>query len=147
LLLAVEIVIVLMAAHGHLVYPLEAAYTHLALAEQISVGHYGLVAGEAAAPSSSILYPFLLAALRPFGLGVMLPHAFPHHETEPGGFLPREALAILKGVAKEGIAAMEAVEVSPPYDISDITALVAVRAMVDVLASMTKHGRIGGKLR
>ena len=33
---------------------------------------------------------------------------------EPGGFLPREALAILKGVAKEGIAAMEAVEVSPP---------------------------------
>ena len=65
---------------------------------------------------------------------------------EPGGFLPREALAILKGVAKEGIAAMEAVEVSPPYDISDITALVAVRAMVDVLASMTKHGRIGGKL-
>jgi hypothetical protein len=72
-LLAVEIVIVLMATHGHLVYPLEAAYTHLALAEQISVGHYGLVAGEAAAPSSSILYPFLLAALRPFGLGVMLP--------------------------------------------------------------------------
>src|SRR5258707_15347823 len=65
---------------------------------------------------------------------------------EPGGFLPREALAILKGVAKEGIAAMEAVEVSPPYDISDITALIAVRAMVDVLATMVKHDRIGGKL-
>jgi agmatinase len=55
-------------------------------------------------------------------------------------------LAILKGVAKEGIVAMEAVEVSPPYDISDITALVAVRAMVDVLGTMVKHGRIGGKL-
>ena len=41
---------------------------------------------------------------------------------------------------------MEAVEVSPPYDISDITALVAVRAMVGVLATMTKHGRIGGRL-
>jgi agmatinase len=66
---------------------------------------------------------------------------------EPGGFLPREALAILCGVAKEGIVAMEAVEVSPPYDISDITALVAVRAMVDVLATMVKHGRIGGKLQ
>lgn len=66
---------------------------------------------------------------------------------EPGGFLPREALAILKGVAKEGIAAMEAVEVSPPYDISDITALMAVRAMVDVLATMVKHDRIGGKLK
>src|SRR5260221_474255 len=65
---------------------------------------------------------------------------------EPGGFLPREALAILKGVAKEGISAMEAVEVSPPYDISDITALIAVRAMVDVLATMVKHDRIGGRL-
>jgi hypothetical protein len=73
LLLVAEIVIVLILTHGHLVYPLEAAYTHLALAEQISVGNYGLVPGEAAAPSSSILYPFLLAALRPFGLGVMLP--------------------------------------------------------------------------
>ena len=52
----------------------------------------------------------------------------------------------MKGVAKEGVAAMEAVEVSPPYDISDITALVAVRAMVDVLATMVKNGRIGGKL-
>ena len=66
---------------------------------------------------------------------------------EPGGFLPREALAILKGVAKEGIVAMEAVEVAPPYDISDITALMAVRAMVDVLATMVQHDRIGGKLR
>jgi agmatinase len=65
---------------------------------------------------------------------------------EPGGFLPREALAILRGVAKEGIVAMEAVEVAPPYDISDITALVAVRAMVDVLATMVQHGRIGGRL-
>ena len=59
----------------------------------------------------------------------------------------REALAILKGVAKEGIVAMEAVEVSPPYDISDITALMAVRAMVDVLATMVKHDRVGGKLQ
>ncbi|HEY0993428.1 MAG TPA: agmatinase family protein [Kofleriaceae bacterium] len=65
---------------------------------------------------------------------------------EPGGFLPREALAILRGVAKEGVAGMEVVEVSPPYDHSDITALLAVRAMVDVLATMVKHGRIGGRL-
>ena len=65
---------------------------------------------------------------------------------EPGGFLPREALAILRGVAKEGIAGMEVVEVSPPYDISDITALLAVRAMVDVVATMVKHDRLGGRL-
>ena len=42
---------------------------------------------------------------------------------------------------------MEVVEVSPPYDISDITALLAARAMVDVLAVMVKHGRIGGRLQ
>jgi agmatinase len=66
---------------------------------------------------------------------------------EPGGFLPREALKIIEGVAKEGIVAMEVVEVSPPYDISDITSLLAVRSMVDVLATMVKNGRIGGRLK
>jgi agmatinase len=65
---------------------------------------------------------------------------------EPGGFLPREALKIIEGVAKEGIVAMEVVEVSPPYDISDITSLLAARTMVDVLAMMAKHGRLGGRL-
>jgi agmatinase len=65
---------------------------------------------------------------------------------EPGGFLPREALKIIEGVAKEGIVAMEVVEVSPPYDISDITALLAARAMVDVLATMARNGRVGGRM-
>ena len=65
---------------------------------------------------------------------------------EPGGFLPREMLAILKGVAKEGIVGMEVVEVSPPYDISDITSLLAVRSIVDVLAAMALNGHIGGRL-
>lgn len=64
---------------------------------------------------------------------------------EPGGFLPREALKFLKLVAKEGICAMEVVEVSPPYDISDITALLAARAALDVLATMVEHGKIGRK--
>ncbi|MDI3326962.1 MAG: agmatinase family protein [Alicyclobacillaceae bacterium] len=62
---------------------------------------------------------------------------------EPGGFLPREALKLLQLVAKEGVAAMEVVEVSPPYDISDTTALLAVRAILDVLATMVIHGKIG----
>ena len=42
---------------------------------------------------------------------------------------------------------MEVVEVSPPYDISDITSLLGVRAMVDVLATMVKYNRIGGKIK
>ncbi len=53
---------------------------------------------------------------------------------EPGGLLPREALKLVEGIAKEGIVAMELVEVSPPYDISDITSLLGARLMVDVLA-------------
>ena len=66
---------------------------------------------------------------------------------EPGGFLPREALKLLNGVAKEGIVAMEVVEVSPPYDISDITSLLGARAVVDGVATMHKNGRLGGKFK
>ena len=44
------------------------------------------------------------------------------------------------------VSVLEVVEVSPPYDISDITALLAARAMVDVLATMTRNGRVGGRL-
>ena len=65
---------------------------------------------------------------------------------EPGGFLPREALKLMGLVAKEGICAMEVVEVAPAYDISDTTALLAARAVLDVLATMTAHGKIGGKM-
>jgi agmatinase len=46
-------------------------------------------------------------------------------------------------VAKEGIIGMEVVEVSPPYDISDITSLMAMRAIVDVLGTLVAHGKMG----
>ena len=59
---------------------------------------------------------------------------------EPGGFLPREALALVGKVAAEGICGLEVVEVSPPYDTSDITALLATRVIVDVLGSI-QHPR------
>ena len=61
---------------------------------------------------------------------------------EPGGFLPREVLKLLKLIAKEGICAMEVVEVAPAYDTSDITALLAVRAMLDVLATLVDEGHL-----
>jgi agmatinase len=64
---------------------------------------------------------------------------------EPGGFLPREALKLMHLVAKEGLAAMEVVEVAPAYDISDTTALLATRAVLDVLATMVDNGKIGGR--
>ncbi|KHD07448.1 agmatinase [Candidatus Thiomargarita nelsonii] len=62
---------------------------------------------------------------------------------EPGGFLPREVLYMLGLIAKEGLCGMEVVEVSPPYDTSDITSLMATRVIVDVLGTMTAHGKIG----
>ena len=63
---------------------------------------------------------------------------------EPGGFLPREALALVGKVAAEGICGLEVVEVSPPYDTSDITALFGVRVIVDVLGTLVAHGKLGG---
>ncbi len=45
---------------GHLVYALDDPYIHLALADGIAGGHYGINSGEAASPSSSFLWPFLL---------------------------------------------------------------------------------------
>ena len=62
---------------------------------------------------------------------------------EPGGFLPREALKLLGLVAAEGICGLEVVEVSPPYDTSDITALIGVRVVVEALGSLVAHGKLG----
>lgn len=64
---------------------------------------------------------------------------------EPGGFLPREVLRLLKLIAKEGICAMEVVEVSPAYDSSDITALLATGGMLDVLAALVDAGHLPRK--
>jgi len=62
---------------------------------------------------------------------------------EPGGLLPREALKLVGLVAKEGLCGMEVVEVSPPYDVSDITSLMALRICVDALGAMVSHGTLG----
>ena len=63
LLVAVEIVLIRRAGHGIFSYSLDDPYIHLALAQRILHGHYGLNAGEAASPSSSVLWPFLLAPI------------------------------------------------------------------------------------
>jgi hypothetical protein len=73
LILVLELAATLIATGGHLAYVIEAPYVHLTLANQIAHGHYGLVAGESAAPSSTILYPFLLAILAPLQAGSALP--------------------------------------------------------------------------
>ncbi|WP_413204111.1 agmatinase family protein [Rhodospirillum sp. A1_3_36] len=62
---------------------------------------------------------------------------------EPGGFLPREVLSLVSKIAAEGLCGMELVEVSPPYDTSDITALMGTRVIVDVLGTMVANGVMG----
>ncbi|MEO8290456.1 MAG: agmatinase family protein [Gaiellaceae bacterium] len=64
---------------------------------------------------------------------------------EPGGLLPREALKLLRLIAREGICGMEVVEVSPPYDVSDMTAQLACRAVMDVLGTLVAEGKLGAR--
>lgn len=52
--------IVLSLTGGVFDYPLDDPYIHLALAEIIAQGQYGVNLGEAASPGSSALFPFLL---------------------------------------------------------------------------------------
>ena len=58
---------------GDFSYTLDAPYTHMALASHILQGTYGLNPGEPASPSSSILYPFLLAGLSLLPIGQFAP--------------------------------------------------------------------------
>lgn len=64
---------------------------------------------------------------------------------EPGGFLPREVLSLLRLVTREGLAGMEVVEVSPPYDVADITALLGSRVIMEVLATLVLNGQLGDR--
>ncbi|MGD1882373.1 MAG: arginase family protein, partial [Paracoccaceae bacterium] len=51
-------------------------------------------------------------------------------------------MALAGKVAAEGICGMELVEVSPPYDQSEITALMGTRVIVDVLGSLVASGKM-----
>jgi agmatinase len=62
---------------------------------------------------------------------------------EAGGLTPREAFRILHIVTREGLAGLEVVEVSPPYDVGDITSLLGVRVINDVLGTLVEAGKLG----
>jgi agmatinase len=66
---------------------------------------------------------------------------------EPGGLLPREALELVRLVAREGLCGMEVVEVSPPYDVNDNTAQLACRVILDVLGTLVVQGKLGHRER
>jgi agmatinase len=63
---------------------------------------------------------------------------------EPGGITAREALRAVRRLAWEvGLAGMEVVEVSPPYDHGEITAFLANRIVLEALSGLAlrKLGR------
>ena len=62
---------------------------------------------------------------------------------EAGGLLPREAFRLLHIVTREGLAGMELVEVCPPYDVGEVTSLLGVRVINDVLGTLVEAGKLG----
>ena len=73
LLVVLILTSILCLTHGTFVYPLDDPYIHLAMAEQLVHGHYGINALEASSPSSSILWPLLLTPLAGTPWQVYLP--------------------------------------------------------------------------
>ena len=65
---------------------------------------------------------------------------------EPGGLLPREALKLLEYIIRNvNVCGLELVEVSPPYDVSDMTALLATRVICDSIAHLVVSGQLPRK--
>jgi agmatinase len=50
-------------------------------------------------------------------------------------------------VAREGICGMEVVEIAPPYDVSDMTAQLGARAIMDVLGTLVEAGHLGARTK
>jgi hypothetical protein len=67
---------------------------------------------------------------------------------EPGGLLTRELLrAVRRIVGKVDLAAMDIVEVAPPYDHAEITAAAAHRAALEAISALAVKKRDGGRVR
>ena len=60
-----------------------------------------------------------------------------------GGLTPREVFQMIRAIAREGLVGMELVEVSPPYDHADITAILGATIIREVLGSMVVAGKLG----
>ena len=67
---------------------------------------------------------------------------------EPGGMLTREVLrAIRQIVGAVDLAAMDIVEVSPPYDQAETTAMAANRAALEAISALAVRRRAGHRVR
>lgn len=90
---------------------------------------------EATADASSLFLSVDIDALDPaYAPGTGTP--------EPGGMTTRELLrAVRRLVLARGLAGLEVVEVSPPYDHASITALAAHRVVLEGLSALASHRR------
>jgi agmatinase len=63
---------------------------------------------------------------------------------EPGGFSPRQLLDTIRRIAIElPVVGMDIVEVSPPYDSAEVTAMLANRVVLELLSGLA-YRRAGG---
>ncbi|MCZ6884903.1 MAG: hypothetical protein O7E53_00910, partial [Alphaproteobacteria bacterium] len=62
------VVYLMVNGSGEFFYTLDDPYIHMALADNIKDGHYGINANEVSSPSSSILYPFILVPFSYFSI-------------------------------------------------------------------------------
>lgn len=72
IILLVNLIKILSLNNGFFVYTIDDAYIHLSLAENIINGHYGVNIEEFSSPSSSILWPFLLAPFAQFEIAPLI---------------------------------------------------------------------------
>lgn len=67
---------------------------------------------------------------------------------EPGGLLPRELLrAVRRIVAAVEIAGLDIVEVSPPYDQAEVTAMAANRIALEAISALAAKKAAGRRIR
>jgi agmatinase len=65
---------------------------------------------------------------------------------EPGGIQPADLLRVIRKIAlRTNLVAMDLVEVSPPYDHSEITAQNANRCILDAISALAVKKYRGGK--
>ncbi len=64
---------------------------------------------------------------------------------EPGGLLPRELLrAVRQVVGQVELVGMDVVEVAPPFDVSEVTASVAHRCVLEAISAVAARRRDAG---
>lgn len=58
---------------------------------------------------------------------------------EVGGFTSREIQELVRGLHGDGLVGFDVVEVSPPYDVAEITALLASNLIYELCSIVAKH--------